>query len=225
MTAGCFEVDHVFVFTAPDAPVEIERLAQGGLVESSRRRHVGQGTANASFCFDNAYLELLWPVDAVELNSPAVARTRLAERSRWRETGASPFGIAVRPTAPGNLPFATWDYDAPFLPPGLSLPVATASDDPAQPMLFLSPGTARPDQWTNGRDGDRQKSTGLVEIVGIELTYPADISPHPAFVQLASDGVIRVAQGPDGPAMTLTLSHDGTQQTCTLTLPDCILIQ
>jgi hypothetical protein len=221
MAQGRFEIDHVFVFTALDAVEEIATLAQAGRVESNRRRHTGQGTSNVCYCFDNAYLELLWAVDADELAAPSVARTGLAERSRWRETGASPFGIALRPAEPGDLPFETWDYEAPFLPAGLSLPVATASDDAAQPMVFQSPGTSRPDQWTNGRDGDRQNSADLAEIVGVHLTFPVDITPHGAFVGLASDGHLSLDQGPTGPSLTLTISRGKGCQPRNLTLPGC----
>jgi len=217
---GQLEIDHVFVFTEPEAVQEIERLNAAGLVQSNRRRHVGQGTANACYCFDNAYLELLWAVDATELAAPAVARTRLGERSRWRKTGASPFGLAVRPKDGGTTPFETWPYEAPFLPAGLSLPVAVASDDPAQPMLFQSPGTARPDQWTNGRAGDRQTPAGLAEITSVELAFPAGIEPADAFKRLATDDLIELKQNASGPAMTLTIARRDSGLPCTLTLPD-----
>lgn len=224
MAHGQLEIDHVFVFTEPEAVQEIERLNAAGLVQSNRRRHVGQGTANACYCFDNAYLELLWAIDVAELAAPAVARTRLGERSRWRETGASPFGLAVRPKDGGTTPFATWPYKAPFLPAGRSLPVAVASDDPAQPMLFQSPGTSRPDQWTNGRAGDRQVAVGLTEVTSFELAFPVGIEPADAFKRLADDGVIALQQRAAEPAMTLIVSRSDARLPCALTLPDCHIV-
>ena len=163
------ELDHVFVFVTPGAP----EAAALGLCESYRRRHPGQGTANVCYCFDNAYLELLWVTDRAELTAPAVARTRLAERADWRRTGASPFGIALRGPDPDTpLPFESWDYAAPFLPAGMAIPVAVASDDPRQPFLFRSPGTARPDTWPDdaggSRAGARQRPIGLAEIAAVE---------------------------------------------------------
>lgn len=224
MAQGQLEIDHVFVFTEPAAVQEIERLNAAGLVQSNRRRHVGQGTANACYCFDNAYLELLWAVDDAELAAPAVARTRLGERSRWPKTGASPFGLAVRRKDGGTLPFETWPYEAPFLPAGLSLPVAVASDDPAQPMLFQSPGTARPDQWANGRAGDRQTSARLAEITSVELAFPAGTEPADAFKRLADDGLIALRQQAAEPAMTLIISRSDAALPCALTLPDCHIV-
>ncbi|MEO1223172.1 MAG: VOC family protein [Pseudomonadota bacterium] len=224
MAHGKLEIDHVFVFTAPEATQEIERLNAAGFVQSNRRRHVGQGTANACYCFDNAYLELLWPVDVAELAAPAVSRTRLGERSRWHETGASPFGLAVRPKDGGTLPFVTWPYEAPFLPAGRSLPVAVASDDPAQPMLFQSPGTARPDQWANGRAGNRQVAVGLTEVTSVELAFPVGIEPADAFKRLADDGVIDVKQRAAEPSMTLIISRPDGGLPCALSLPDCRMV-
>jgi hypothetical protein len=49
------KIDHLFVFVEPPA-TEAAELEQAGLRESFRRRHPGQGTTNACFCFDNAYL-------------------------------------------------------------------------------------------------------------------------------------------------------------------------
>ncbi|TQV80668.1 VOC family protein [Denitrobaculum tricleocarpae] len=161
------ELCHVFMFVEPGAP-EAEALERLGLRESYRRDHPGQGTTNVCYCFDNAFLELLWVTDRAAIVSPVVARTGLSERADWRENGANPFGIALR-GAPA-APFPTWDYKPPYLPAGMSIPVACSSDDSAQPLLFMSPGNARPDQWQDGRAGNRQLTGGLSEIAKLELT-------------------------------------------------------
>lgn len=153
------------MFVTPDDP-EIRRLEGLGLVESFRRRHPGQGTANVCFCSDNAYLELLWIVDAAEAGSSALARCDLIARADWRRSGVSPFGIALRNSAAdASLPFPSWDYCAPFLPAGTSVPVAIASDDPRQPLLFRTPGNRRPDQWTDAPAGLRQRQAGLADLL------------------------------------------------------------
>jgi hypothetical protein len=72
---------------------------------------------------------------------------RLREHARWRATGASPFGIALRaPGPPRAFPLTAWQYAPARLPAGMTIPVAVASDDPAQPLLFRSPGAAPPAQ-------------------------------------------------------------------------------
>ncbi|MFL5355984.1 VOC family protein [Archangium sp.] len=198
---------HVFVFIERGAP-EAARLEAAGLRESVRRRHVGQGTANVCYCFDNAFLELVWAEDEAELTGPTVARTRLAERARWRETGASPFGIALRTAPDQPLPFPTWDYRPPYLPAGMAIPVALASEDPRQPMVFRSPGSARPDGWTDGRAGDRQRPAGLAEIIGIELDLPTHVPPGEALRRLAEAGLLTLGTSDTGQSrMVLSLSR------------------
>lgn len=202
---------HVFVFVDDRAAAQAA-LDASGLAESFRRSHDGQGTANICACFDNAYLELLWPEDQTELASVSVARTRLAERSRWRESGASPFGIGLR----GRLPFPTWDYRPPYLPEGVAIPVALGSEDPRQPFLFRSPAEARPDQWTDGRAGERQAALGLKEITGLHLDLPVGASP--AMRTLAEKGFLTLKPAVR-PRMVLTISRtNGGQRQ--LSLPD-----
>jgi len=88
-------LDHVFI--CPEDVSEAESaLTRFGLQFGRRGFHRGQGTANACVFFDNAYLELLWGHDDNELRSEAVRQIALWERVRWRETGASPLGIALR---------------------------------------------------------------------------------------------------------------------------------
>jgi hypothetical protein len=212
-------LDHLFVFVAPGAP-EADRLAALGLAESFRRRHPGQGTTNACFCLDNAYLELLWIADASEAAACALARSGLMARADWRTSGASPFGIALRCADPAaELPFASWNYAAPFLPAGMAIPVATASDDPRQPLLFRSPGNVRPDQWTDGRAGDRQTAAGLAEITGVRFAFPDDVTPDPAFAALAGRGLIVLDRGA-APTMELELSRAGGNAPLRLRLPE-----
>ncbi|HSV28185.1 MAG TPA: VOC family protein [Candidatus Omnitrophota bacterium] len=195
---------HIFVF------VPTGQIPDCGLTESFRRAHPGQGTANACFCFDNAYLEVLWVEDWNDVRSPPIAATRLAERADWRQGGASPFGIALRT----DLPFPAWPYRPPYLPPGMAIPVATDSEDPRQPFLFRSPGSTRPDQWTDGRAGNRQAPAGLSEIVNLRLTMPD--TPGPALMALAERGLLSVHRGAH--RLDITLSGNGGDRV--LSLPD-----
>lgn len=202
---------HVFVFV-DDRAAALAALASCGLAESFRRVHEGQGTANICACFDNAYLELLWPEDQGALASVSVARTRLAERSRWRDTGASPFGIGLR----GRIPFPTWEYRPPYLPDGAGIAIALGSEDPRQPFLFRSPVEARPDQWSDGLAGARQSAAGLAEITGLYLELP--VGATPALRNMVDRGVLTLK-----PAvrhrMLMTISRtDGGKRI--LSLPD-----
>ncbi|WP_026792310.1 VOC family protein [Pleomorphomonas oryzae] len=166
------ELDHLFVFVDPaDAQpggVAFDRLAALGLEPSFTRRHVGQGTANLCYAFDNAYLELLFVVDESELKASPLGRAGFAQRAAWRQTGASPFGIACR----GDLPGKSWTYRNPDFPPGVSIAMSEEGDDPAMPLAFSSPVHAPPADWTDGRAGRRQTAAGLTQLTIERLTLP-----------------------------------------------------
>ena len=133
------ELDHVFI-CVEEATAAERALADFGLQFGLRAVHGGQGTANACAFFDNAYLELLSRHDDQELQSPAVRPLALWERVRWRQTGASPFGIAFR-TRNIELSINTWPYAAAFLPPGKIIPIVTAPNAAHEPLIFLIPAT------------------------------------------------------------------------------------
>jgi len=213
------DLDHLFLFISPEGP-EPEALTALGLRESFRRAHPGQGTANLCYCFDNAYLELLWLSNEAEARSPVVARTGLAERAGWRKNGACPFGLALRGEA---LPCPAWDYRPAYLPEGVSIPVAAFSDDLVQPLVFLSPGRHRPDQWEDGRAGRRQQAAGLKEIAAVELILPQTADPSPELEAFARGNWLTVRRGGDSPQVILTLTR-GAGAPLRLQLPDCRLL-
>lgn len=213
MTEDPVALCHLFVMVAPDAP-ERTALEEAGLRESFRREHPGQGTRNVCYCFDNAYLELLWVEDPVAVQSAAIRPTGLHLRADWRRSGASPFGVGLR-RGHGDLPLPVWDFAPPYLPPGMTIPVAQASSDLRQPFVFLSPGATRPDQWTDGRAGQRQGAAQIAEIGAVELTVTAP--PDPGLVDLLMAAGIHLRQGHEA-ALRMTLTGDaGAIQ---LTLPD-----
>jgi hypothetical protein len=83
---------------AAGAP-EAARLLALGLAEGEPSMHPGQGTACRRFFFANAYLELLFVTDEAEARSDPARSTRLYERWSRRGSGASPFGVVLRPGA------------------------------------------------------------------------------------------------------------------------------
>lgn len=200
MTEDSPALCHLFVMVSPEAP-ERAALEEAGLRESFRREHPGQGTRNVCYCFENAYLELLWVTDPAALQSPVIAPTGLFQRAAWRTSGASPFGVGLR-RGQGGLPVPAWPFMPPYLPPGMAIPVARASDDLRQPFVFLSPGASRPDQWTDGRAGDCQRAAGLTEIAAVALTVPA--VPDPGLVTLLASAGVGLHHG-RGQEMRITL--------------------
>ncbi|THF70941.1 hypothetical protein E7T06_05125 [Deinococcus sp. Arct2-2] len=173
-------IDHVSMFIEPDGP-EIARMEAAGLVETYRRSHPGQGTRNVCYCFDNLFLELLWVDEPDAARSATIARTRLYERSLWRTNGACPFGIAWRrPSLHPALTVPTWTFTPPYLPDGMSIPVATDSDDVRQPMMFESPGAAAPIEWPPEKRGSLQHDAGFGVVREILLMMPPESPPSAA---------------------------------------------
>ena len=126
--------DHVFVLCRPGAP-EAEAIAATGLVEGPPNDHPGQGTACRRFMFDGAYLELLYLRDRAEALTEPAAMLRLPARAE----GGCPIGICLRVDPTDTVPFATELYTPGYLPAGVAIPIALASDDPQQPLVFVSP--------------------------------------------------------------------------------------
>ncbi len=187
------ELDHVFICTALGAP-EADLLVAFGLTEGTPNTHPGQGTACRRFFFKNAMLELLWLADEGEAQSPLIAPTRLWERCRYRETGFSPFGICLRPAAPGSrsersLPFETWSYRPPYLPPGMHIDVAKGTSD-GEPFLFAIPMAGRPDAVSGERRQPLDHPRGFAEITGLRITLPKSAPPSPAIGALQQAGQV-----------------------------------
>jgi hypothetical protein len=173
-------LDHLFVMVPPDGRA-VAAAEAAGLVETHARVHRGQGTANACYGFDNAYLELLWRHDERELASAAVGRTGLEPRSRWWETHACPFGLCFSSAAP----IPTWTYDVPF-PPGMSAEMSETTADPTQPLLFfMSARGAAPPRG-------RQPLGASIRVTELQMTATC----HPQVRLALEHAGIRVTAGP-----------------------------
>ncbi len=215
------ELDHLIVFTTADAP-EVARLEALGLTPSYRRTHAGQGTANACFCFENAYLEILWVTYEAETRSAPVARLQLAARAQWRTGATNPFGIAWRPTMVGERGPPCWPCTPPYLPAGAAIAVATASDDLSQPLLFSFPGSLPPRDWPPARRGNLQAAGGFGRLEMQTLRLPNHGPTSPALHQVAAALGAGIETDPCGSYandVTLTCA-DGTSPRW-LRFPDC----
>ena len=167
------ELDHLFIRVQADGP-EGQALRDFGLIEGSGNRHPGQGTANRRFFFNNAFIELLWIADAAEAGSEQTRPTMLHER--LSDSTASPFGVCFRPgAAEERAAFATFDYAPSYLPPGMSIGIA--SDAPlSEPMWFFLASAKAPAAWPPERRQPLQPHDGLTQISGIRLTATAPLS-------------------------------------------------
>ncbi len=215
------ELDHLFFLTTAAAP-EIAALEALGLTPTYRRTHVGQGTANVCYAFENAYLEVLWVTDLAETRSAPIARMKLDARAAWRTEGTSPFGLAWRPTTPDAPAVPTWSYRPPYLPDGVGIDVAVASDDPRQPSLFTFPGSQAPRTWPEARRGALQAAGGFDQLTLQTIWLPPDVPPSAALAHVAAAFGARVAVDPDGAyAMDVALRRADGGPPHTIRLPTC----
>jgi hypothetical protein len=140
-----FELDHLFVWVDVGGP-EAERLAAFGLTEGAPNTHPGQGTACRRFFFGNAYLELVWVHDPAEAQGEPAALTQIWPRWAGRRTGASPFGLGLRPAQPGasGVPFPAWEYRPAYLPAHLAILLYDESFVvPFRPPFFSPSGSLK----------------------------------------------------------------------------------
>lgn len=205
------ELDHIFILASPGAP-EAEQLRALGLSEGSRNVHPGQGTANRRFYFENVMLELIWVEDATEAQSDLAAPTGLWERMRWRESGASPFGVCLRDSEGGapELPFATQEYRPPYVPPGSAIAIA-AGVPPEEPLLFATPFGRRPDDAVAGQREPLHHAAGMRELTAIHLTLAASPTVSSALQGVAELGIVRITHG-DTPLLELWFDDGRGQQ-------------
>lgn len=192
------EFDHLFIFTAIGAP-EANRVLAIGLTEGTSSIHPGQGTSNRRIFFHNAMLEFLWIHDEREAQNPVIAPTHLWERSQYRETGYSPFGVGLRcvspkPSSP-SLPFESWAYRPPYLPSTLQFDVASHTIA-NEPMIFVIPfeGT-RPDTLPPDRAQPLHHAIGFREITNIHIQVPSQEPFSTAIRALHAAGLITFKHG------------------------------
>jgi len=169
-----FEIDHLFVLVSVDAP-EADCLVELGFLEGSRTIHPGQGTANRRFFFKNAMLEFLWVADPGEAQKPPARDLHLWDRWVARETGASPFGICLRPVSQNiehSAPFAHWLYQPSYSP--AAIPVASNSSAVTEPLLFSLPVHRRPDGAPIPQREPLNHPNGVSELTAVRLFVPSE---------------------------------------------------
>jgi hypothetical protein len=193
-----FELDHVFVCTAPGAP-EADRLIELGFAEGARNQHPGQGTANRRFFFNNSMIELLFLTNEREAKSDLVAPLRLYERCRYRETGASPFGVCLRPDgeSEAGLPFECWEYRPPYLPEGMSINVAVDSSLIHEPLLFYTRLRTGRSTAAAQRGQTVNHAIGVSKITAVDITTTALEPPSSALSALVDIGSFSLRSGSD----------------------------
>lgn len=135
------EIDHIFIcIKEPEKLSKI--LIEFGLTEGEPNVHIGQGTANRRFFFQNFGLELLYLNNVEKLLSPLTAPTKLYDRLTNESADTSPFGICFRPSPKAMRieDYSTWEYFPLSFPKPFKIDVFNApfSDPLFEYMGFLT---------------------------------------------------------------------------------------
>lgn len=142
MDEGCLELDHLFIWVAPDAPEKEAFVKAGFRLDEEVNVHEGQGTASITFSFENAYIELIWVTDEDAATRTGQAlNTNFLARAHWYETGACPFGIALRRKhgSTAALPFAVQPFHSEWMRENQTILYAEGASDIGVPLIFIIP--------------------------------------------------------------------------------------
>jgi hypothetical protein len=213
-SSASLEIDHVFIVAASDAAAERALLSSGGFtVGGSVTKHTGAGTASVGVLFANAYLELVWVDPSVGVAAAQAANfARTRQRSAWRTSGASPFGIGLRrtPSAPDTLSVEATSYTAPWMRPGTA--ILTVSEIPTAPALFIVPRYMGLDAWAaelRAKEPDAfRHATGVERLTKVVLAGPGRPAPPVAAAVADVPGVTLL----DSPEHGLELTFDEGKQ-------------
>ena len=195
------ELDHIFVCASPGVP-EGDELVRFGFREGEPNTHPGQGTACRRFPFFNAMIELIWVSDPAEAQSPATRRTLLWERWSGPHSGASPFGICLRPASPGDIqdePFPCWNYKPSYLPESFAFQIGSAGiDEPMWVYLNFVTRQHREEQFVSHPNGIR-------EITGVVFNTPTTLRSEASRI-IVDNGVISTRPGKE-PLLEIEFDH------------------
>lgn len=196
------QIDHVFTFTDyPNAAAE--ELLSFGLTEGSNRVHLGQGTANRKFYFENFFLEVLWVQNEAEITSPAVLPTKLWQRARHVENESSPYGLCLVNTPDTDIVFAdAIAYQPAYFPAGLTIEVQPHEQNLSLPWTCRLPfkGEQKPTTEPTSHPAGLQRLTSA--IFGLACYDEAD----KLLQQLAKQTQIQFVAAPQN-NLTLLFDH------------------
>jgi hypothetical protein len=208
---------HFFVWTQENAPA-VEYLISRGFAEGSPNTHPGQGTSNRRIFFSNGMLEFLWISDPNEAQSSVTSPTRLFERSRYAQSGYSPFGICVCPAKSGGNtpPFDGWAYRPRYLPAGTEISVANNHEIRWEPMIFFIAG-AKPlaDVRPQAEPVTHPNGAGAIREISVSMDGPSG-SESDALRTLRAVDRLRLTSG--SPALArIAIDRSGPREILDLT--------
>lgn len=131
--------DHIFIFTNDHGKIA-DQLVEFGFTEGSNRVHIGQGTTNRKFYFDNFFLEILWVHDETEINNELIKPIGLWQRANYLSNEFSPFGLCiVNNDETDNLFKNAYKYQPTYFPEGMTIDILKNEHQPDFPWTFRLP--------------------------------------------------------------------------------------
>jgi hypothetical protein len=131
-------IDHIFIFTNDNGKIADE-LVQFGLTEGSSRVHLGQGTTNRKFYFENFFLEILLVHNEQELNSEVTKKTGLWQRADFNLKN-SPFWLCIVNTDETESLFQNaFKYQPEYFPIGMHINILKNEHNLDLPWTFRLP--------------------------------------------------------------------------------------
>lgn len=224
------EIDHVLIYASPGAPERAALEKAGFVIAPDVNHHTGQGTSSVTVEFTNSYLELLYPDTAVAVSPRMEPVAQLfRDRSNWRKTGMSPFGLQFRrtPSTPALFPFPTVKVHSDWMAPGDNLELLTPRAMTSAVGLFITPEpvdlAANAVLAADPVKGARFRHANAAQrITAVEIDAPSAASLPPAANYISDNGAAKFATGPKW-LMILTLD-DGKQGKVRDLNPDLPLI-
>jgi hypothetical protein len=213
------EVDRLFI-CASQGELGVSILQEFGLHCSHQIvQHLGQGIASTVLFFENAYIELIW-VEDEKIAEQQARQPGLAplSRTRWQQTGASPFGVGLR-----CQPIPTYfrrrrarKYRMECLLE--EIPVRLAAENLAnleEPLCFLVPEALAFTNWLDrSLETHRQlisHPVGVKKLTGVKITVDSNQKLTHAVSLLQDNGVIAIERG-TSPLLELTFDSGIAQK-------------
>lgn len=133
------EIDHIFIFSKNKGK-EADEFLEFGFTEGSSRIHIGQGTVNRKFYFENFFIEIIWVENEEEIKSELIAPTKLWERSNFEINDYSQFGLCLVNTDETDILFENSSkYQPEYFPKGLEIEIVNDEKNPKLPWTFRLP--------------------------------------------------------------------------------------
>lgn len=185
------EIDHIFVCTTAKVALSPAFQELGFHCPEHIVRNAKQGIASNIIFFENAYLELFWIEDGKVIEqSGTQAGINLTVRADWQQTGASPFGVALR-CKPDFSEFENLNPFIHFAAENLSSTV--------EPVCFVVPDFITLTSWLDCTSKKHQRlishPLGIRNLTNVKITVNSDKEVSTTLNMLASNGVVTIAKG------------------------------